>query len=68
MQEIINGIIKHGITSETLGAYLEKLKTTLDDAYSAGESDNELAAMVHLGEALTLCDHVQVIWNKMNNK
>lgn len=68
MREIINDIIEHGFTSNTLDAYFEKLKTALDDAYSAAAADNELASMVHLGEAVTTLEHMRAIWDKMNQK
>lgn len=66
MDGIIDGITKHNITSETFDDYLKKLKITLDEAYSAGEQNQEFVAMMKIGESRALFAHVEAIWALMN--
>lgn len=68
MKHIIDDVVKHGINTATLDAYLAKLDTALRSAITAAESGQESAAMANIGMACVHFDHVQAIWQKFNEQ
>lgn len=68
MDEIYKEITEQGISSKTLDAFLSKLGTALEEAYNAGENDQDYVAMVKIGEAKVYYDDVLAIWKKLTEK
>lgn len=68
MDSILEEIKKNGIGSSTLDAYLVRLHAAIDDAYNAGENDQDYVAMVKIGEAKVYLDAVEAVWKELTNK
>lgn len=68
MDSILEDIKKNGIGTPTLDAYLARLRSAINDAYNAGENDQDYVAMVKIGEAKVYLDAVEAVWKELTNK
>lgn len=68
MDGIFKDITDRGIGAHTLDAYLVKLKSAIDEAYTAAENGSDLTAMVKIGESKSYLDAVLAVWEKLTDK
>lgn len=68
MDGILEDIKNNGIGTSTLDAYLARLRTAVNEAYNAGENDQDYVAMVKVGEAKVYLDVVEAVWAQLTNK
>lgn len=66
MKAIVDDVVKHGINSSTLDAYLKKLGTALSSALNAAENGQPFSAMAMVGLAQVHYEHIKAIWEKFN--